>query len=205
MSIGPDLKEVFEEVGPNYQVIEGTGDGEDSYMAVELNAQVTKPFIREYFLECSMPYDSDAAVGDIVTIVVPDMNYMVMNMTPEMFENEVVKYSSVLYKCNFSGEIQRPTEVRSDQTLQMTQRWDTQVSTAYGLMTEALYGHDLETDEEIGNLGLEQHEFYVPARYGIQVNDRVVIVSGEEYYRVETKKKRRYSAVDVVTLGEDNR
>lgn len=205
LSIGPDLKEVFEEVGPNYTIAEGTGTGEDSYMAVALNAQVTKPFIREFFLECQLPYDTSGEVGDILRIETTGDKFMLMNKTPEIFENEVAQNATVLYKCNFSGEIQRPTETRSASTYQMLQSWDTQVATAYGLVTEALFGHDYDTDEEVANLGLEQHEFYSPSRYAIAIDDRVVFVSGEAFYRVETKKKRRYSGVDVFTLGEDRR
>lgn len=74
----------------------------------------------------------------------------------------------------------------------------------YGLLTTPLYGHDLATDEELGYLGLEVHELYLPESLKVQTLDRIRLTS-TQYYRVETIKPRRYEGVDVFEVGEDSR
>jgi hypothetical protein len=71
-------------------------------------------------------------------------------------------------------------------------------------VTTQLYGHDLQTDIEIGYIGVEGHELYVQSSIGTKVGDRVRI-SAEEYFRVKAVKKRRFSAVDVCDLEEETR
>jgi len=72
------------------------------------------------------------------------------------------------------------------------------------LITTPLYGNVLETDEALGQLGLEVHELYARNIFDIKVNDRVKL-SSDQYYRVESIKYRRYDGVTVYELGEDTR
>jgi len=204
MTIGPDIKEVIEEVGVAITLLRGSGDITGEWLDFEPNSQVTKPFIREYFLEAMMANDTVAIVGDGIKFNVPGDIYLLMNKTPEMFENSIINQGAVLYKCNVSGELLRASgEVWSSDYHKVTE-WKSISSGEYGLQTEPLFGHTLETDEEIGLLGLERHELYVPRRIGVQVGDRWEPFSGE-YYRVESIKHRRFGGVDVVELGEDHR
>ncbi|MGW8177643.1 MAG: hypothetical protein ACWGQW_02440, partial [bacterium] len=58
--IGQDIKEVFEEVGTAF-VFTTTQNRENNsgeYLVYEINRQVTKPFIREYFLEAETAFDT---------------------------------------------------------------------------------------------------------------------------------------------------
>jgi hypothetical protein len=71
-------------------------------------------------------------------------------------------------------------------------------------MTEPLFSGDLDTDEQLGLIGIKKDELYIPKSYGIQVLDRYQPVSGE-YYQVESIKIRRFPGVDVAILGEDTR
>jgi hypothetical protein len=126
-----------------------------------------------------------------------------MNFTPLIFENEVIKYDAVLYKTNVSATIYRPRDVRDTQTLQKRTVWDVWASDVDCLLTTPLHGHDLETDEQVGLLGIENHELYIPQSIGVKQLDR--IKTGDEYFRIETVKKRRYSNVTVFDVGEDTR
>jgi hypothetical protein len=72
------------------------------------------------------------------------------------------------------------------------------------LITSPLYGISLETDQQLGLIGLKELELYIPTSVGLEVLDRLVI-SPTEYYRVEAIKSRRYSSVDVCDIGEDER
>jgi|GEM_PF-968597 len=204
MSIGPDIKEVLKEVGTAYTIIRSGGNVTGESLDYELNVQVTKPFIQEFFLDAVLSYDTEAITGDVLEFNISGSRYLVMNKTPEAFENAVISYAVVLYKSNVNIEALRPSE--SDwhrHTFQKVTIW-TSIGSTDALLTTPLFGNVLDTDEEIGMIGLQNREMYVPSSLGIRELDRIWIDSSE-YYLVESVKKRRYPGVDVLELGNDTR
>lgn len=202
MGIGLDIKEVLQDVGVKYNVI---GGASSEYLIYESNAQVTKPFIREFFLEVWFSYDTTVNAGDVVQFVETSESFLVMHHSPDIVEDEIIKYDSVLYKCNVSGELLRPSgESGWDSDYNKSTSWEVIRSACYGLQVENLYGGGLEEEEELGELDVEKHTGYFPTSYNIQVNDRYQVQSGE-YYRVENVIRYRFPAVDIVVLGEDTR
>jgi hypothetical protein len=168
------------------------------------NTQVTKPFIREFFLEVMLSYDTGVQAGEVVELDTPGSRHMLANKTADMFENEVIKYDGVLYQCNVSGELLRPSGEDWDSSYRRAVHWNIVKDPCYALLTTPVHGGELETDADIGLLDIERAEMYVQSDVGIQELDRYQPVSGE-YYRVEAVKKRRYPGIDVVLLGEDTR
>jgi len=205
MGIGADIKAVFQDVGTGITIVRDSGHVSGEYIDFTLNRQVTKPFIREHFLEASLAHDTVAVTGDVLRFNTTEDNYLLVNKTPEMFEDGVITYESVLYKCNITGGVLlRPSgEVRDAHYHKQTQ-WDTVKSDVHALQTEALYGTDLLTDEELGRLSIENDELYIPTSVGVTVLDRWEPVSGE-FYMVMSIKKRRYDAVDICMVEEDTR
>ena len=206
MTIGPDIKEVLSEVGSAFTIKRDSGDITGEYLDFTPNTQVTKPFIREFFLEAMLSYDTDVISGDIITINVPAQPYLVMNLTPDMFENEIIKRDGVIYKCNVSGELLRFSGEAdwSDSTMHKLEHLQLVRADCYALLTSPEFGGELDKDEDIGYLNMEEQELYVPSSYGLQEMDRYQPVSGE-YYMVTAVKKRRYPNVDVALLSEDTR
>lgn len=205
MTIGPEIKEVLQEVGATYTILREGGNitGEKTYY--KTNSQVTKPFIREFFLEAWFQYDTQAVGGDYIQFDTTGDIFIVMNSTPYLFENTAIRYDVVLYKCNLLIDILRPFEAEGwDANYQKPTTWQHIGTQKPALITTPLYGHDLATDEELGYLGLEVHEMYAPVNLGIITLDRIRLTS-TEYYRVETIKPRRYKDVNVFELGEDTR
>jgi hypothetical protein len=205
MTIGPDIEEVLDEVGTSFTILRDSGNvtGEKTYY--KSNSQVTKPFIREFFLEAWFSYNTEAVGGDYVQFNTTGDIYLVMNRTPQMFEDAIIKWDVVLYKCNVVIDILRPVESDGwDANYQKPTTWQYIQEQRYALITTPLYGHDLATDEELGYLGLEVHEMYAPLSFDIQTLDRIRLTS-LEYYRVETIKPRRYEGVNVFEIGEDTR
>jgi hypothetical protein len=203
MTIGPDIEEAINEAGTAFTIIRDSGNVTGEYLYYKPNAQVTKPFIREYFLEAWFTYQTSVAAGDIVEFNVTEDRYIVMNITALLYENEAYRYDGVLYKTNVQADILRPTHIRNSQ-YRMRTMWSLYAEDVDCLLTTPLHGHDLETDEEVGLLGIENHELYVPDSIGLQVHDRLRL-SPTEYFRVEVAKKRRYPAVTVFDVGEDTR
>jgi len=209
MSIGFDIKDVYVEVGTAYSASRvgpgASGELETGYLDFELNRQVTKPFIREYFIEASLPYDTISAVGDVIEFTGDGRKFLLMNLTPDLFENEVFEYQGVLYKCNvLAGKLERSSGEDWDSNYRKEHSWHTIDDNIPALVTESLFGHSLETDVELGMIGLERFELYIPSSYGIKPLDRFTPVSGE-WYMITTVKSRRYTGVDVAELETDTR
>ena len=200
--VGDDIKDTLEDIGT---VVSIMGGSESEYLDFEPNAQVTKPFIREFFLDAMVSYDTAMVTGDVIEFDVTGDRFIVMNKTPMLLENERIYNDTVLYKCNVSGEILRPSgETRDSQTMLKSAVFVSIKSDAYSLLTEPLFSGYLDTESELANMGIERQELYIPSDYGIQVLDRFEPTSGE-YYLVESIRTRRFPGVDVVVLGEDTR
>jgi len=205
-TMGEDIKGcVLQEAGIAFTILRDSGDVTGEYTLLAGNAQVTKPFIREFFLEGVVAYDSVLVSGDVLQINQTGTKYLVANVTPDMLLNSIFQNSIVLYKSNLTVDVLRPSEGDySTQTYHRETHWSYIARSQPVLITTPLYGHDLVTDEEIALLSIETHEMYIPTSVGVQVLDRIR-VSSTEYYRVESVKPRRYEGLDVVELGEDQR
>lgn len=205
MTIGPDIKEAIQEVGTKFSIIRESGNITGEYLTHASNAQVTKPFIREFFLEGTMQYDTDVVSGDIIEFETTGNRYLVSHITPTLFENTVIRYEVVLYLANVIVSILRPFEVRNANSYLMRTGWQTIKSGVSLTLTTPLFGQSLEADQEIGLLGIQTHEVYAPSSYGITYLDRLKILATGEYWRVEAVRKYRYEGVDVIDVGEDVR
>jgi hypothetical protein len=204
MTIGPDIEEAIDEVGTSFTIIRDSGNVTGEYLYFKPNQQVTKPFIREFFLETWFVYNTNVVAGDIVEFGVTGNRYIVMNLTSLIFENETIKKDAVLYKTNVTPTLYRMSQVRDPHTYHERTVWTPIKSNFDALITTPLHGHDLDTDEQLGIIGIQNHEFYLPASIDIKVHDQIRI-SSDEYYRVETIMKRRYDNVNVCGVGEDTR
>lgn len=206
MTIGPDIKEAIDEVGVSFIVIRDSGNVNGGYLIFKPNAQVTKPFIREFFLEAQMTYDTPTTNGDIIEFNTTLDRYMVMNFTPKLFEDAIISYDTVLYKTNVKVNILRPADIRDPQTYHMRTVWPAVQENRDILLTTPLFGQDMETDTMMGNLGISNHEIWAPSSLDIHLLDRIkVLGESNEYYRAEAVRKRRFQSIDVVKVGEDVR
>ena len=206
MGVGADIKEVLVDVGTSILIVRAARNISGEFIKYQLNAQVTKPFIREFFLDAIISYDTKIVSGDIIEFKKTSGRYLVVTKTPYMLENEVINYNVVLYKTNVKINLERPEEIRDKvQTYYTRTSWSRIKVNVDALLTSPLFGVSLDTDEPIGLLGIERGEMYIPSSYGAQRLDRIVIFGTGEYYRVESIKKRRYEDVDVIEVGEDVR
>ncbi len=202
MTLGADIKEILQEVGIEVTIFRTPNNITGEYVQPIVNAQDTKPFIREFFTEAKLSHDTQIIAGDTLQSVSDNRIFLVMNMTPTMFEGAAYQYSAVFYKCNTSGILYRP--ITGEENYHSTLTWDEIKNPCYALLTESLYGNELDEDEEIGPVSKSKIDCYIPHSIGIKEGDRYQ-VSLDEYYQVEHIMTRRFDNVDLVTLGEDNR
>ena len=200
--VGEDIKDALIEVGSEIQRVDGGIKAE--FIDTEPNSQVTKPFIREFFKEGTFPYDTNHKAGDVIHMSITNEDWLMMNHTPDTFANEVVMYSTVLYKSNVSGEIFRPSGEVDDNYYHTVEAFELLQSNCYALLTEPLFGGGIDLEEELALIDIERNELYIPSSYGIRELDRYQPVSGE-FYMVKAVKSRRFANVDVCELEEDTR
>lgn len=202
--IGDDIKEVIAEIGAAISILRDSGTVSGEYIKISPNTQATKPFIREFFLEAQISYDTLAIVGDVIQLEENGDKFLLMNKSPYIIENDSIRNDIVLYKCNVSGELQRSVGEARDSQYHRTFKWTTVKTVCYGLMTEPLYGNVMEQQEAVAQVGISRHELYIPTSVGVKLNDRYIPVSGE-CYKVEAVINQRYNGVTVVQLSEDTR
>ena len=205
MSVGDDIKDALSEVGSSYTIVRDAGNISGETGLLEYSSQVTKPLTLEHFRRCTAPYDTQMITGDVVEFDVIDQKFIVTNVLAELFENAAVQYEAILYKCNVaSGELYRPSgESWGDQYHKETQ-WELIKDNCDAMQVAALYGNDLDADNEVALIGLQKDEVLIPRFAGAQVLDRWQPYSGE-YYIVSTIETRRYPNVDVLIVEEDTR
>ena len=153
MGVGADIKGALTEVGSTYTILRSGGNIEGEYGLLEFSAQVTKPLTIEHFRRGMTSHDTQLIAGDVVTFDVIDETFLATNMLPELFENAVAHYDAVFYKCNVvSGELLRPSGETWDDPMDQYHKeteWETVQAGCKGMQVAALYGNDMETDEEI--------------------------------------------------------
>jgi hypothetical protein len=205
MSIGPDIKEAIWDVGVFYDILLPVTLPDQEKLVYKGNAQATKPFIREFFLEATLSYDTLVIPGAVIKISTSAVPYIIMNKTPSLFEDAVIENKVVLYKCNVSGELARISgEVGWNPSYKKTPVFEVIRASAYALQTEILAGSGIRTEQEIGAISTDRQDLYVPTYYDIKELDRYTPVSGENYM-VKAVKKRLYDNVDVCELVPDRR
>ena len=208
MSVGLDIKDALEEVGVAYTIIRDTGNISGEHGLLEASSQTTKPLTLEHFRKSMLPYDTQIVTGDVVRFDVVDETYLATNMLPELFENAVAHYDTVFYKCNIlSGELLRPSGETWDDPMNQYHKdteWEVVKSGIKAMQIAALYGNELDTDEQLALLGLKKDEVLIPHSIGVHVMDRWQPVSGE-YYQVSMVETRRYPNIDVLMVEEDQR
>jgi hypothetical protein len=201
MTLGLDYREVLQEVGVSVVILRDEGEIAGEFIQIKTNAQVTKPFVREFFLEAMLSFDTEIIAGDVIRMD-DGRVFLVMNKTPHMFEGEAWKFVAVLYKTNTVGVLLRPTVTTGGHASVVS--WAIVKNPCYALITESYYGNRLDEDEQVGMLDLTAMDLYLPHVVGIKIGDQYQ-VSESEYYRADKIAYYKYENVDVALMGEDTR
>jgi hypothetical protein len=205
--LGVDIKEVYSELGGIVSILNRIPIVEGQRVLYEINAQATKPFIREHHLDATLPYDTLITTNDAVRIETTGKIYMVMNKTPDMFENNIVEWNAVLYLCNMpiTAHLLRPIEVRDPSSYDMISGWHIVADApVYGLLTDRIYGSGIDQTSGEGQFPIWRMDLYLPKYYGVKPLDRLVI-SSTEFYKIEDVEHNNYPGVDVALIVEDTR
>lgn len=205
--IGVDIASVINELGVLATVIKeinGSVQTSTEKITYEINEQATNTFVREFHLNASFAYNTVINSGDVIQF--EGNSYLVSNKTPDTFENTIVEYASVIYKCNLpsTAKIVTWSQTQNPTTYEITSGWTVKKALAYGLIYQDSRNTLLDEGNPVGRDVIFGLMCLVPANYDVAKLDRV-IVSPTEYYMVQDIEKYQFPGIHVLTLIEDTR
>jgi len=205
LSIGPDIKDVLDELGTTF-VIHAT-DGSTTpggKLDYDTYPEHSSEFIRQFFYTVTLSFTTIVAKGDIISF--NGTYFLVTNLTPALFEDGIVDYTAVLFRCNIlNGTIQRfdaNPAFSADYTREPN--WSDIYTGIHALLTEDRFGPRLEEFQDVLEVPIEKELLYISGEYDIKIGDRWRI-SATEYYKIEQISTRRLDNVNIMQLSSDTR
>ena len=201
--IGYDIADVLDELGMCVEIQERVRPIIEK-VDYDSNSQMTKPFNAEHFLMMMFTHSSQIVAGDLLYAVAQNVHYRVMNCFPEIFEDTVIYKQGIVYKCNEVVSVYRPEEVRDPKTLRMITGWRPIHASVRCLVTDKLYGSELNTEMSFIQLDLRSRILYFPKKYEVLQKDRVMVM-GSKPYEVTNIETNTFPGMNVIYLEEDTR
>lgn len=201
--IGFDIADVLDELGMCVEIQERVRPIIEK-VDYDSNSQMTKPFNAEHFLMMMFTHATQIVAGDLLYAVSQNVHYRVMNCFPEVFEDTVIYKQGIVYKCNDVVSIYRPTEVRDPKTLRMITGWQPIHAAVRCLVTDKLYGSELNTEMSFIQLDLRSRIMYFPKKFEVVQKDRVLVMGGRPY-EVTNIETNTFPGMNVIYLEEDTR
>jgi hypothetical protein len=201
--IGYDIADVLDELGMCVEIQERVRPIIEK-VDYDSNSQMTKPFNAEHFLMMMFTHASQIVAGDLLYAIAQNVHYRVMNCFPEIFEDTVIYKQGIVYKCNEVVSVYRPEEVRDPKTLRMQTGWIPIHVSVHSLVTDKLYGSELNTEMSFIQLDLRSRILYFPKKFEVLQKDRVVVMGGTSY-EVTNIETNTFPGMNVIYLEEDTR
>lgn len=200
---GSDVADIINDVGLSFLIL-GTSTSEKCI--TKINAQISKPFIREFFLEITVAYNTAVIPGNILTFNAPDSRYYLITANAfNKLGNEIMSTELVGYKCNSFGKLQRNTGIGwNAQTYKHTNGWVDILDPCPALLSEVQFGAMSELhDEDIGQIITQELKLYLPHSVGIKTLDRYTV--GGINWKIGRIETHRFSGCDVCNVEVDTR
>jgi hypothetical protein len=201
--IGYDIADVLDELGMCVEIQERVRPIIEK-VDYDSNSQMTKPFNAEHFLMMMFTHASQIVAGDLLYAVAQNVHYRVMNCFPEIFEDTVIYKQGIVYKCNEVVSVYRPEETRDPKTLRMITGWRPIHASVRSLVTDKLYGSELNTEMSFIQLDLRSRILYFPKKFEVLQKDRVMVMGGKPY-EVTNIETNTFPGMNVIYLEEDTR
>ena len=201
--IGYDIADVLDELGMCVEIQERVRPIIEK-VDYDSNSQMTKPFNAEHFLMMMFTHASQIVAGDLLYAVAQNVHYRVMNCFPEIFEDTVIYKQGIVYKCNEVVSVYRPEETRDPKTLRMVTGWRPIHAGVRSLVTDKLYGSELNTEMSFIQLDLRSRILYFPKKFEVLQKDRVMVMGGKPY-EVTNIETNTFPGMNVIYLEEDTR
>lgn len=186
MSIGPDISEVFDELGTAITIHKPDGTEISEKVDMEFSIQASSPFLTQFILNGTFVYDSEVAPGDVLSDD-DGTRYIVAALNPSRFENEIVVKECVLYRCNVLGDLKERHNVREG--VHYNTDWVVVESDIYALLT-GLPDDKILSSKDYGEFPSSEMTLHLSGNVDIQVKQRFELVSGEKVEIIGVEPRR---------------
>ncbi len=201
--IGPDIKDVLQELGTPFTIVKLDGSeitGE--YLDYEMYYEQSTEFIRQFAYSGDFQYDSKVRGGDLIQF--DNKNFLMMNVKKTLFENEPVDYSNFFILCNSVGRVSKAVKTRDPVTRKNVIIWETVFDSVNGCMVSTAANTDALGSVNIIN---EKFTLFTQGFSGIISGYRYYpdIADLTEYYHILSIDKYRFAGMLTMKLIEDSR
>jgi hypothetical protein len=203
MSIGPDIKEVLQELGSPltiYKVDGTTITGE--YLDYESYYDSSTEFRRQFCYSGDFQYDSAVAEGDIISF--DSKFFLMLTIRKEMFENSTVDYQNFFVECNSIGRLSKQVKTRDPASYSEDIVWTASHDSIHALHFENSPSFEEETGMDFVN---NQLTVYIQNYTDVIIGDRWYpdVTDLTVYYRIAAVLQNTYRNIHVCKLEDDSR
>lgn len=192
MTLGTDIKEVYEQIGSTIEIMVDGEWVEDA--CIDTDGDMGSPYFRKAFF----PFDTAASIGSVVRISSVGSMFIVATRVPDVFEDGTIEYGSLLYLVNRIGKHSRLASYRSAEYELIEDYYEVNATVH---MFEPTVSIRFDGGQ-LGSIDMQAGEMYAAEAYGIAVGDRLEF--GDDKFEVEVVKSVHPGIVSLA-VREDNR
>lgn len=198
--IGPDIAEVFDELGTEMTIHKQDGSTITEYMDIEFSMQASSPFLTQFLVNCTLVYNTQAEPGDIFSDA-EGTRYILAADNLSKFENAVVVHECILYRCNVIGTLKERTNIR--QGISYTPGWNPIETDIYALLT-GLPNDKTLSDKKYGEFPSIEMNLHLSGFVPIKEKHRFELSNGDKL-EVTGVEPRRLNNVTICVVRPDGR
>ncbi len=203
MTIGADIKEVFQEIGVPYTIIRDSGNITGEYCDLEVIVDDKSTFFRDFVYVGDLSHDSVLTTGDIIYVTALSCYFLVVSVSSDQFEGSIYMKTAQFYKCNVIGTLFRQLGEDWDANYKTTGTWTSIKTGVRGVLINREFG-EIPQNLQFGQIQTSQLTLFVPTAIDVQPLDRFWITN-LDYWKIESVESRRISNVSVCEIVEDTR
>lgn len=205
--IGIDIKDVLEELGTSLTIYKWPGPTTIlESIDHEFYATHSSEFLRMFFSGVTLTYDTQVLPGDVVEA----MGYWFICTAnfPSYFENEIVDYTAVFYRCNVFGTLQRYNPNAGwDANYNKLTNWSPVQTGVRAVQYENRFDQKQYIAEDVMALTMEGNLLFLPSYVSPIEGDRWIPDAADvnTFFRVGAIDTLRLDNVSICTLKDDER
>lgn len=204
MSIANDIKEVLQEVGTALTIHRSNGDTvSDIFVDPTAYPDQSTLFIRMFLRSGSLSADTPVRNGDMVEF--GGTYFLVTNLVPTHFENDIVENIAVFYRCNQTVEVFKHVDNPGyDANYEKLSEWTSLGADVPACIVEKQLIQTPDVENEAYLSDSITNIVYLSSVYEVARGDRVSVSNGRNYM-IETVSRYELDGIFVCGVTEDHR
>ena len=196
MSIGPDIKEVLDELGTSLTIYKWPGPTTIiEKVDHEFYTLHSSEFLRQFFSGVSLYYNTQVVAGDLVSAM--GFWFIIATLQPSYFDDSVVDQTAAFYKCNCKGKLSRySADGTRNADYELIRGWADITTSIYALQYENKFDRKQMVEEDLLAITIDGNLLFLPGY--------VVPKEGDRWYPDETNLNVFFRITQIDTKRLDN-